>query len=63
MKGENDYDQTNVDFFQVIAIVGKTSVRVREVYPRMIEENPTCGMAADRTYKMTNELLPPATSL
>ena len=56
------YEQTNVDFFQVIALVGKTSVRVREVYPRMIEENPTCGMAADRTYKMTNELLPPATS-
>lgn len=56
------YEQTNVDFFQVIALVGKHSVRVREVHPRMIEENPTCGMAADRTYKMTNELLPPATS-
>lgn len=56
------YEQTNVDFFQVIALVGKTSVRVREVHPRMIEENPTCGMAAERTYKMTNELLPPATS-
>lgn len=54
------YDQTNVDFFQVIALVGETSVRVREVYPKMIEENPTCGMAADRTYKLTNELLPAA---
>lgn len=54
------YEQTNVDFFQVIALVGETSVRVREVHPRMIEENPTCSMAADRTYKLTNELLPAA---
>lgn len=54
------YEQTNVDFFQVIALVGESSVRVREVYPKMIEENPTCGMAADRTYKLTNELLPAA---
>ena len=56
------YEQTNVDFFQVIALVGETSVRVREVYPQMIDESPTCSMAADRTYKLTNELLPPASS-
>lgn len=56
------YEQTNVDFFQVIALVGECSVRVREVYPKMIDENPTCGMAANRTYKMTNEILPPASS-
>ena len=52
------YEQTNVDFFQVIALVGETSVRVREVCPTMIDETPTCSMAADRTYKLTNELLP-----
>ena len=52
------YEQTNVDFFQVVALVGKTSVRVREVSLEMIEEIPTCGMAADRTYKLTNKLLP-----
>jgi len=45
------YEQTNVDFFQVIALVGDSSVRVREVSPVMIEENPTCSMAADRTYQ------------
>lgn len=56
------YEQTNVDFFQVVALVGKTSVRVRQVYPKMIDETPTCGMAADRTYKLTSELLPPASS-
>lgn len=54
------YEQTNVDFFQVIALVGETSVRVREVCPPMIDEKPTCSMAADRTYKLTNELLPPS---
>lgn len=53
------WEQTNVDFFQVIALVGECSVRVREVYPEMIDENPTCSMAADRTYKITNEILPP----
>lgn len=54
------YEQTNVNFFQVIALVGEASVRVREVYPEMTKENPTCSMAADRTYKLTNELLPAA---
>lgn len=52
------WEQTNVNFFQVIALVGECSVRVREVCPQMIDEKPTCGMAADRTYKLTNELLP-----
>lgn len=55
------YDQTQVDFFQVVALVGETSVRVREVIPQMIDESPTCSMAADRTYKITNELLPAST--
>lgn len=53
------YEQTNVDFFQVVALVGGSSVRVREVCPAMIDEAPTCSMAADRTYKLTTELLPP----
>lgn len=54
------YEQTNVDFFQVIALVGDKSVRVREVYPKMIAEKPTCSMAADRTYKIDrSEILPP----
>lgn len=53
------YDQTNVNFFQVIALVGESSVRVREVYPEMTDEQPISGMSADRTYKLTNEILPP----
>lgn len=56
------WEQTNVDFFQVVALVGESSVRVREVYPRMIEEDPTGPMAADRTYEITSELLPACSS-
>ncbi len=54
------YEQTNVDFFQVITLVGESSVRVREVNPPMIDEKGISGMSADRTYKLTNELLPPS---
>lgn len=56
------YDQTNVDFFQVVALVGESSVRVREVRPPMIEDSAVSGMSADRTYKITSELLPPVRS-
>lgn len=52
------YEQTNVDFFQVVALAGKTSVRVRAVNPPMIDEKAVSGMSADRTYKITNEILP-----
>lgn len=46
------YEQTNVDFFQVLALVGESSVRVREVCPPMIESDMySHGMAADRKYK------------
>lgn len=53
------YEQTNVNFFQVVALVGKSSVRVREVCPPIIEESASGSMAADRTYKITSEILPP----
>lgn len=54
------YEQTNVDFFQVIELVGTSSVRVREVYPQRIAEEATCAMAANRTYNITREILPAA---
>lgn len=54
------YEQTNNTFFQVVELVGKKSVRVREVYPRMIQEDPTCSMAADRMYENNGNILPPA---
>ena len=52
------YDQTNVDFFQVIALVGESSVRVREVSPELIAENGY-SMAADRTYKLDTSKMAP----
>ena len=53
------YDQTNVDFFQVVELVGTVSIRVRGVNPPVINEEPTCPMAADRTYQLTREILKP----
>lgn len=54
------YEQTNNDFFQVVALVGKQSVRVREVHPEIIKRDPISGMSEDRVYKIANEILPPA---
>ena len=56
------YEQTNVDFFQVIKITGKNSVKIRQVEPSMISDCPSGPMAADRTYEIpqNGELLPPS---
>jgi len=56
------YDQTNNDFFQVIALVGETSVRVREVNPVCEKSDAVCWAAEDRVFSTnTNgKLLPPS---
>jgi hypothetical protein len=54
------YDQTQTDFFQVVELVGELSVRVREVYPHMVDESAVSPMSADRTYKISRDILPPA---
>lgn len=46
------YDQTNVDYFQVVELVGTSSVRVVEVWPEIVEASPVSGMSEDRTYKI-----------
>lgn len=58
------YEQTNVDFFQVVSLVGARSVRVREVHPQMVSEAGISGMSADRAYKLpeAGEMLPPVRS-
>lgn len=53
------WEQTNVNFFQVIALCGEQSVRVREVHPEIIREDATGPMSGDYTYKVTEEVLPP----
>ena len=56
------WEQTNVNFFQVVKLIGSTSVRVREVCPAIIEDIPVSGMAANRRYRVPEpgEILPPA---
>lgn len=56
------YEQTNVDFFQIVEVVGASSVRVREVYPRMTQDSPVSGMSSNRRYEIPAELLPPRSS-
>ena len=55
------YDQTNVDFFQVVELVGKSSVRIRQVQPEIVKDEAVGPMSADRTYKFPTDgtLLPP----
>lgn len=54
------YDQTNNDFFQVVALVGETSVRVVEVYPEIEKREAVSGMSEDRHYKIDSSvMLPP----
>lgn len=33
------YDQTNVDFYEVVDLVGKQSVRLRPIYSRRVESD------------------------
>lgn len=56
------YDQTNNDFFQVVALVGETSVRVREVNPVCEQVEGVCWAAEDRVFctNTNGELLPAA---
>ena len=56
------YEQTNVNFFQVIELRGASSALVREVKPQLDEEDAVSSMAADRSYKIPDGILPPARS-
>lgn len=57
------YEQTNVDFVQVVALCGKSSVRVRPVQPVVAEETNQGFMSCDRKYVNTKELLPAVKSV
>ena len=58
MKGIINYEQTNNNFFQVIELVGASSVRVREVCPPVTNREAVSGMSEDITIKNTAEMLP-----
>lgn len=54
------YDQTNVDFFQVVELVGECSVRVCDVAPQIVNEDGIGFMSCNRTYNITAEPMPKA---
>lgn len=56
------YEQTQNDFFQVVALVGESSVRVVEVDLPMVSSQAVSSMSEDRTFKLTRELLPHSSS-
>lgn len=53
------YEQTNINFFQVVALVGAQSVRVREVSPQIKQEEYISSMSRDVICEIPSELLPP----
>ena len=53
------YDQTNVDYFQVVKLCGEQSVRVREVVPKIKLREAESPMSATTTYEITREILSP----
>lgn len=52
------YEQTNNDFFQVVALAGAESVRVRQVNLPLIESKAVSWASEDRVFQVTRELLP-----
>lgn len=56
------YEQTQNDFFQVVALAGKESVRVVHVNPPIVKTEAYTGMSEDRFYNISRELLPPKES-
>lgn len=57
------YDQTNVDFFQVVKLCGEKSCRIRGVTPKIKERKPESGMSETTVYEITRELLKPEKSV
>lgn len=48
------YEQTNVDFFRVKALRGKTQVILQEVNLEMTQDKCVSGMSSDRKYNSKN---------
>lgn len=57
------YEQTNIDFFQVIALVGERSVRVRGVCLPVANESAVSSMSRDVSFSTTRDILPPTRSV
>lgn len=53
------YDQTNVDFFQVVKLCGEKSCRVVQVTPKVTVQEADSAMSATTFYEITREILKP----
>lgn len=56
------YEQTNVNWFQVVELVGTVSVRVKEVYPDYESDRTFTAMSEDRIYKLDRSKVAPVRS-
>lgn len=54
------YEQTNNNFFQVVALCGESSVRVREVDLPLIDSTAVSPMSEDRVFQLVRDILPPS---
>ncbi len=54
-KADWGYDQTNVDWFQVVELVGKSSARIVEVYPECVGRGDCGPMYSNKVYRLTAE--------
>lgn len=49
------YEQTNVDFYQVVELIGQQSVRIVHVHPDVIKSENEGAMCGTYTYNLTKE--------
>jgi len=52
------WEQTNVDFFQVIKLCGEKSVRVRQVQLAVKDQDGCSAMSSNTSYEVSNDLQP-----
>lgn len=52
------YEQTNVNFFQVVSLVGTSSARIREVRLPIVREDGVSCMSSDITYHISRDMMP-----
>lgn len=57
------YDQTQVDFFQVVKLCGEKSCRIRGVIPKVKERKPESGMSETTIYDISRDILEPTKSV
>ena len=57
------WEQTNIDFFQVVSVSGKSTVRVRAVQPKLKTETAVSGMSRDVSFDVPDKLLDPIHSI